>query len=276
MTATKVTLLFGASTKDSTGNTQRLAGFSESYYSTLGIDNPTLKLNWNRLANARAALMPANVSIVGSRYQQVDPVGASRQYDNVYPPSSSIQNDLPQVALQWTVRSFTTFNQRSLILRGMPDARVITGEYSPSPTFGAALIQFFTELRNNWQFRAIDRTVLPVKIVQIVAGVMTTVSPHGLVAGDVVNIMSTKVRPEGVVRSYEAGVLPGGTATTAPLYLAGRGENVPDSDFGRARKALTIYPFFAITDDEVLTPTAITRKVGAPFKKFRGRRTAKR
>lgn len=276
MPATKVTLLFGATTKDTTGNTQRLAGFSESYYSTLAIDNPQLKTNWNNLAIARAALMPSNVSIVGSRYQQVDPVGASRQYDNVYPPSNSLQNDLPQVALQWTVRSSTTFNQRSLILRGMPDARVVTGEYSPSAPFAAALVAFFSQLVGNWQFRAIDRTVLPVKIVQIVAGVMTTAIPHGLVAGDVCNIMSTKVRPEGVIRSYEAGVLNAPTSTTATLYLAGRGESVPESDFGRVRKVNTIYPFFSITNEEVLSPTAITRKVGAPFKKFRGRRTAKR
>jgi len=276
MSATKVTLLFGATTKDSTGNTQRLAGFSESYYSTLSVDNAQLKINWSNLAISRAALMPSNVSIVGGRFQKVDPVGASRQYDNVFPSSSSLQNDLPSVALQWTVRGFDTFNQRSLILRGMPDARVVTGEYSPSAPFGAALVAFFNRLRNDWTFRAIDRTVLPVKIVQIVAGVMTTATPHGLAAGDVVNIMSTKVGTDRIVSSYQAGVLPLPTATTAGLYLAGRGENVPDSVFGRARKALIIYVPFSITDEEILTPTAITRKVGAPFKKFRGRRTAKR
>lgn len=276
MVATKVTLLFNAVTKDSTGNVQRSAGFSESYYSTLAIDNPTLKTNWNNLAIARANLMPANVSIIGSRYQNVDPVGASRQYDNVYPPTSTQQNDLPAIALQWTVRSLGSPNQRSLILRGIPDARVVNGEYAPVAAYNTALINFFTELRANWSFRAIDRTVLPVKIVQIVAGLMTCVSPHGLLPGDVVNIMSTKVGTDRVVTSYEAGVMAPFTATTATLFLAGRGENIPDSVFGRARKVNITYPFFSITNEEIVTPTAITRKVGAPFKKFRGRRTAKR
>ncbi len=273
MTATKVTLLFNASTRDSNGDVQRLAGFSESYYSTLAIDAPALKTNWNNLAIARANLMPANVSIIGSRYQQVDPTGASRQYDNKYPPSTTVQNDLPGVALQWTARSFTTFNQRSVILRGIPDGRVVNGEYAPTAAYNTALQNFWNELKVNWQFKAIDRTVLPVKIVQIVASVMTTAVPHGLAAGNVVNIMSTKVGTDRVITSYQAGVLNVPTATTATLYLAGRGENVKDSVFGRARKVDTIYPFFAITNEEVINPTAIHRKAGSPFKKFRGRRT---
>jgi len=275
MSATKVTLLFHAVTRDSTGNAQRLAGFSESYYSTQAIDSAVLFTNWNQLCIARANLMPANVSIIGSRYQKVDPTGASRQFDTVYPPTTTVQNDLPGVSLQWTVRGFNTFNQRSLILRGIPDGRVVNGEYAPSLQYNNAINAFFDQLKNNWQFRAINRQVLPVKIVSIIAGVMTTAQPHGLVANDIVNIMSTKVGTDRIVESYQAGVLPGVTANTAGLFLAGRGDNVKDSVFGRVRKAETIYPFFSITAGEQITPTAIHRKAGAPFKKFRGRRTVR-
>lgn len=275
MPATKVTLIFNAVTLDPTGNAQRLAGFTESYYSEKDINDATLQTDWNNLAIARANLMPANVSIIGSRYQNVDPTGASRQYDNVYPPTTTVQNDLPGVALQWTVRGLTTANQRSLILRGIPDGRVVTGEYLPSLQYNNAIIAFFAQLKANWRFRAIDRTVLPIKIVSIVGGVMTTATPHGLVAGNVVNIMSTKVGSDRVVTSYEAGVLPGTTANTAGLFLAGRGENVPDSVFGRVRRAGRIYPRFDITNGEMITPTAIHRKAGAPLKKFRGRRTVR-
>jgi hypothetical protein len=276
MSATKVTLLFHAVTRDASGGAQRLAGFSESYYSTLAIESAALFANWNNLCIARAGLMPANVTIIGSRYQKVDPTGASRQFDTVYPPTTTVQNDLPGVSLQWTVRGFNTVNQRSLILRGIPDGRVVNGEYSPSLQYNNAINAFFARLKADWQFRAIDRTVLPVKIVSIVGGLMTTAQPHGLAANDVVNIMSTKVGTDRVVTSYQAGVLPAGlTANTANLFLAGRGENVPDSVFGRVRKHDTIYPFFSITDGEQLTPTAIHRKAGAPFKKFRGRRTVR-
>lgn len=273
MPATKVTLLFHAVTRDSAGGAQRLAGFSESYYSTLNIDDPQLKINWNALAIARANLMPANVSIIGSRYQQVDPVGGSRQYDNVYPTTSTLQNDLPGVSLQWTVRSATGPNQRALILRGMPDIRIINGEYAPAANFAAALNAFFAELTAKWQFRAIDRTILPVQIVSIVGGVLTTAGAHGLVANAPAMIMSTLVGTDRVKKSFDAFVLNPITANTAVLAPTGRDFAINDSVRGRVRRLSVYYPFFSITGQEILTPTAIHRKAGAPFKKFRGRRT---
>ncbi len=276
MSAVKVTLLFNASTVDASANAARSAGFSESYYQNVPIDSSTLKNDWNLLAIARAALMPQNVRIIGSRFHQVDPVGGSRQYDNVYVGTNSLQNDLPQVALQWTVRSLNTPNQRSLILRGMPDARIVTGEYSPSAAFNAALIGFFNELRRAWSFRAIDRTVLPVKIITITdAGLMTTATPHGLSAGDNVNVMTTNSGDFGH-ESYTAFVVSAPTPTTANIALRGIRDVIRASTGGRARKAGIIYPLFSITDPEIVTPVAITRKVGAPFRKFRGRRTKKR
>lgn len=276
MVATKVTLLFNATTQNPEGTTQRLAGFSESYYSTLAIDNPALKVIWNNLCIARAALLSANTAIIGSRYQNVDPVGASRQYDTVYPSPSTAASDLPSVALQWTVRSLGTFNQRSVILRGVPDARVANGEYSPIASYNTALGNFFNELRTNWQFRAIDRSILPVKIASIIDGVMTTLQPHSLAIGNHVKIMSTLAGSDRVVRSYEAVVTAPVTTFNANLFMWGGREAVPNSVFGRVRKATIIYPSMGITPEEIVTPNAITRKVGSPFRKFRGRRTAKR
>lgn len=275
MPAVKVSLLFNAGTVDAGGNAARVAGFSESYYTTLPIDSSQVLDNWHQLAIKRAALMPANTRIIGGRFHNVDPVGGSRSYDNVYVGTSTSLNDLPGVALQWTVRSATTPNQRSLILRGIPDARVVTGEYSPSVAYNSALSDFFNELKTNWRFRAIDRTILPVKIITIVGGVMTTVSAHGLAIGDRVNVMSTKVGTDAVKTSYLAivGLVP--TATTANLFLPGRGELIPVSNGGRARKALIIYPNFSISTEEIVVPVAMHRKAGGPFRKFRGRRTAR-
>lgn len=275
MVATKVTLLFHAVTRDAAGGAQRLAGFSESYYSTLPIESNQLFANWTNLCIARANLMPANVTIIGSRYQQVDPNGASRQFDTVYPPTTTVQNDLPGVSLQWTVRGLNTFNQRSLILRGIPDGRVVNGEYAPSLQYNNAINAFFVRLKSDWQFQAIDRTVLPVQIVSIVGGLLTTTGPHGLVANNLANIMTTLVGTDRLKRSYQAFVINAPTPNTAVLAPTGRDVAISDSIRGRVRKALTIYPFFSITDAEALTPTAIHRKAGAPFKKFRGRRTAR-
>lgn len=276
MSITKVTLLFNLGTTDSDGNAARTAGWSESYYNILALDATQLNTQWIALQNARALLLPAGARIVGSRYQTVDPVGGTRSFDQVVVSSSSAACDLPSIALQWTVRSTNSPNQRSLILRGIPDGRSFTGEYSPTSGYGQLLLNFFAQLRANWRFRGIDRTILPVKIKDITGGVMTTVKPHGLIVGDDVNVMSTKLGGDPPKKtSYKATVV-AVTALTATLALPGRNDFIADSDGGRARKALIIYPQFSILDAEVLTPTLITRKAGAPFRKFRGRRTAKR
>lgn len=275
MAATKVTLLFNAVTKNPAGQAERSAGFSESYYSTLGIDDAQLKANWQALCIARAGVLAQNVSIIGSRYQTVDPVGGSRQYDNKYPPGQSSNNDLPGVALQYTVRSQNSPNQRNVILRGVPDSCVSTGEYTPVAGMGPALTAFFNQLQNKWQFRAIDRTVLPLRIIDITAGVMTTAENHGLAQGNIVNIMSANVAGDpGGKTSYKAFVrlTPSlSTATLVPLEHT----TIPNSTGGRVRKVQIIYPFFQITPEEILNPTAMHRKAGAPFKKFRGRRTVR-
>jgi len=278
MVAFKATILFNAGTVDSDGNAARSAGFSESVYDNTSPNVDAVKSKLNQLCIARAALMPANVRIIGQRIQQVDPKGASISFDSVYIGSSTAQNDLPQAALQWTVRGSATPNQRALILRGMPDARIVTGEYNPTAAFNAALNAYFTRLLNDWQFKAIDRTVLPVKIATITAlGVMTTQTNHGLANGDAVNIMSSNSTGDVPPTKYSySAVAYEVTAKTAQLVLPGRTDQIFASAGGRVRKAGVIYPSFAIRADEITTPTAITRKAGSPFKKFVGRRTVRR
>lgn len=275
MSASKVTLLFQSGTIDASGNAARSAGFSESYYSTLAVNAPQLLANWDVLARKRAALLPTNSRVVGGRFQTVDPVGSSRQYDNVYIGTAATANDLPGVALQWTMRSSTTANQKNVILRSIPDARVVTGEYSPSPAYDAALQTFFNELVANWVFRGIDRTQPLVRIKDIIGdGTVTTLSNHGLAVGDQVNIMST--RPDAAhTKTYVAIVTEVTGLTTFKHVPADQNQFVQSSTGGRLRKVVIIYPPQTITTGEVVTPVAITRKVGRPFRVFRGRRTVR-
>jgi hypothetical protein len=273
MAATKITLLFNAGTLDAAGQPARSAGFSESYYSTLPYNENALFLQWSQLCIARAGIMPAGVRICGSRYQTVDPIGGTRSYDNVYAPALTQGNDLPGIAFQWTVRSPDSPNQRSLILRGVPDLRVERGEYSPSQQYNNALMNFFNELRANWKFRCINRVVLPTKIVSITGGIMTTATPHGLAPNDTVRIMSTLVGTDPPLpETYEAKVsaIAGLTAT---LFRPGVHAGVPDSIHGKARKVEILYKPFSISNEEIVNPTAIHRKVGSPFRRFRGART---
>lgn len=276
MPATKLTVLINAGTLDSSGNVARVAGGSESYYNIALPSDPSIPTKVNQLLVARAALMPANTKIVGYRLQQVDPNGPTKGFDTVF-PGGVAQNDLPQVAFQWTVRSANTPNQMQRILRFMPDARIVTGEFSPgSSAFNAALQAFFSTLTANWVFRAIDRTQ-PIGQIQDITGlgIMTTVQPHGLVTGDLVNIMSTKIGGE-IITSYRAKVTSFPTPTTVGIARLGKVPNVSSSGGGRFRKANIIYCPMEITGAEVGTPTAITRKAGGPNRKFRGRRATKR
>lgn len=275
MPATKVTLLFNHATKDSGGNPVRAAGHSESYYSTLAIDNPALQTIWNTLCQKRAALLPANISIIGSRYQKVDPRGASRSFDNIYPATTSSENDLPGVAMQWTVRSANTFNQKSLILPGVPDDRVRTGEYRSDANYNARLTDFFEHLIGNWVWRAKDRSVAKAKIVTVAAnGLITTATPHGLAVNDFVSVQSTNAG-NGIPQliSYRGSVVTVVNATQVNVLLLGRSGWPEPSQLGTIQKELIIYPPFSITTQEIVRPRIIHRKVGSNFLRFRGRRT---
>lgn len=282
MPFTKVTTLFHAATTDFDGNGKRLAGFSESWYSTLPPDSTQLNANWSQLCTLRAALMAKNVTIVGQRIQTVRPTGASRSFDTVYPGPSTAANDLPSMALQWTVRS-TTPNQRSVILRGIPDARVINGEYNNVSTYDAAIVAYFTHLKANWGYLGLDRTILPVKLVSVDnAGLVTTMEPHGLAVGDDAEVMSA-VNVRGVKHSAVVRVLTVPSDTTFTVFVPRLGRDEPptapfvfNTVRGRVRKLVYAFKDVQITSSEMTNPTAITRKAGRPFRVFRGRRTARR
>lgn len=275
MPATKVTLLFNHATKDAAGNPIRAAGHSESYYSLLPINDPQLKLNWSALATARATLLPANISIIGSRYQRVDPVGASRSYDNVYPPTTSTENDLPGIAFQWTVRSANSPNQKSLVLPGVPDDRVRTGEYRATQNYNSLLQAFFAELIAKWVWRAKDRSVPKAKIITVgPLGLVSTARPHGLALNDAVVVQSTEIGNDKRQKiDYRATVIAVPNATQVNILLEGRSGYPEQSVLGTIQKELIIYPPFEITGDEINHPTIIHRKVGSNFKRFRGRQT---
>ncbi len=271
----KMTQLFQCGTIDKDGNAARIGGFSESWYSDLTLSSSQLNTQWGTLCRLRAALLPENCRIVGQRLAEVDPVGASRGYDSVYPGTQTSANDLPQVALQWTMRSTTGFNNRQVTLRAVPDVRVLRGEYNPSDVFNAALAAYFAELSANWKMRAIDRTVLPVKIVSIAAnGAFTTEKPHGLTTGDTAQVMSTEHGSDHVKHSFNAYVSTASGSSGTLIVPRALQETLLVG--GRIRKYAITYPNVRINSDEVINPTAVIRKVGSPFKKFVGRRTARK
>jgi len=271
----KLTSLFNAVTVDDAGNAQRSGGWSESVYGDGIIDSLAFNTKWAALLNARAALLPENTTIIGERVQTVDPLGPARTYENIYPGTNATQNDLPQVALEYQLRSATGFNRRPMILRGTPDIRIVRGEYSGIGAYNAALSAFFSQLVGNWLMRCIDRTQPKIRVVlwnQGAEHICTTETPHGLAPNDVVlqysGLDSAFKKRSGKYRVSTVSDATHFTVFNFPgaLSLAG----------GKMRKEVIQFLPMTINNQEIVTPLAVVRKVGRPFHLFRGRRSTRR
>lgn len=272
----KYTQLFNAVTIDKDGNAFRSSGWSESHYTSLAPNTTQLGTATSNLDLTRAALLPTNSKIVGQRVQVVDAdgnVSFSRGYEVVNPGSAGTQIDLPQMSLEWPIRGGGGTNQAVRNIRGVPDARVVQGEYSPSSQFNAALLAYFTELRNNWKFKGRIRTNLKAKVLSINAeGLLVTNTPHGLNEGDSFYLMFARnVAGKKVSGLYQMGNTSnpntGSIVNWAGGLVTGK---------GKVRKAGNDFFAIEIFDNEVLDPLAVSRKVGRPFHQFHGHRTVKK
>lgn len=272
----KVTQLFQATTVKGNNLAGRIAGWSESLYHAAALDSTELNTRWNALCAKRAALLPTGSSIIGQRVSIVDPVSGSRSYDTQFPGGYGGLQDLPQVALQFSVRSVTGFNQRQFELRGTPDGRVTGGEYAREDQYDGLLIAYFNEVKaGGWLMKAVDRTQIRVKILTITdAGICTCEGAHGLIVGDKVDLQSI-VDEDGDSWTITAQVLTRNSDFSVTLIMpfgfAGFAYHK-----GRIRKKLTSYVGMTITTDEIVAPVAVTRKAGRPFRQFHGRQTARR
>lgn len=268
----KVTLLFqqGTLNKDQGDRPDRIAGWSESYYTERDPDAAGLKL-MEDLCRTRARLLSDQGRIVGQRYQRVDPVGLARAYESNYVGVAG-HCALPGKALEFRLRSPAGFNSRSLILRGIPDNRVVTGEYTSSSEYTAALRGFFSQLTRFWKFRGINRQASPVAI--------TSLNSEGVL----ITPQARDWTEETVLRPYRC-YASNGQLVTGDLVVVGtsvgnltrtvvRKDGKPISAIARGKmRVLTIvHPTIEVDDYELTHPDAIFRKVGAPFEKFRGRR----
>lgn len=269
MTISKVTLLINASTKDAAGNAVRSGGWSESVYKNLAPDDANLQIAALALAQTRARLLPQNTRIVGYRIQQVDPVGPSISFGQVFVGGYGFPNDLPQVALLFKGRSVGGANTRLFTLRGCPDSLVVTGEYSSGSIFNQALTAYFGEITNFWQMKGRVRTNFQHKLIEVTtAGVVTVEDEIEFGAGDEVIFLRTRSIDDVLV---EGTFKVASVQTINQFTLA----NWPHLGFGeihkgRLRHHQEDYFSLQITAAEIASPKALTREVGRPFGQFSG------
>ena len=241
----------------------RSGGWSESFFYTAATP-ARVRDQLVPLAILRARLLPTTGNVVGYRVQQVNPTGASQSF----PASLSggvLATDVPQMALLCRAITAAGLNARQLRIAGIPDARVVNGEYQPSAQFQGALQAYFAEIMAHWQMQAIDRSLPVVPTVGVsIAGVVTFAGAHSLNAGDRVKFFRTRDTLGKTIKGIW-------TITDVPdtlhVTLGNWKGNIVEG--GRLRKYVLIYPAFQ--NGTITTQRIITRKVGRAFFPYHGR-----
>lgn len=274
--ATKFTMLFGLTTKNAAGANARSGGWSESFYTALTVGSAALAAAMTRLQNTRAALLPDSASIVGQRQANVNPTSGSISTDVSFPGRVGINCGLPSMALQFTMRSTTGFNERNIELRGTPDPWIQTGEYKSTAESSGGLRNFFNELTTSgWQGKFVDRTQARTALVSLSElGVALCEDVHGLDVNDVVDLQSI-IDDAGGKSSILATVKTIVSDVSVGLELPYKFRGFVYKG-GHIRRHVERFDTLVIDPAEIASPTAVSRKAGRPFKQFRGRRTAKR
>jgi len=270
MPVTKLTMLFEARTADAAISParSRIGGWSESWYDN-GPYTDAMRTAFLSVCEKRAALLPSGASIVGQRYQELDPIGASSTGSRLYPGTAGLQADIPQMALLLRIPGVGVKNAKPFYLRGLPDARVVEGEYSPASAYTLKLQAFLTEL-GDWNFRGRNLASAAVPILTVSdSGVFQLEADSAVGVDSMVRVLrTTNAAGRQVGGRYRVSAKP--TARTGTLADWNHGATVG----GRIRLDAIIYPGIPLDlKPEDVISRVVTKKVGRPFAAYVGRRS---
>lgn len=246
-----------------TSNSQRLAGWSESWIDASGETRAVKLNNFRKLCQFRAAMLCSTAVIVGQRYQELDPKSASFTDSRRYPGNTTFLADTPDLAMYCRAVSVDV-NTRPVYFRGLPDNVCVDGEIVRGGTWEDAFNAF-----NNWvrgySFRgkAYNNPLIPIQ--NIVSGLVTTNAAHGVTAGATVKIIKTvgAAGSGNVTGLFKVNSVP----TIATLTLVNF--NVGTWNGGNLQlqgSGYHLLPGLPITLGRV-----VRRKVGRPSEQYRGR-----
>jgi len=274
MSVYKYTMIFSFTTKpvDGSGQSPRVAGWTESHWRAT---NDIVNFRQDRLITRRAALLPAGASISGFRITGFDETTGKLIQQSVIlgavnagPGAAPDQQDIPQMSLQFRASATPpAVNTATFDIRGLPDVRVAGGAYNPSNEYAGLMSNFTGALvADSWGWVGVNKALPKVRVLKLLAGVVTLSAGSGLVAGNYVTFFRTKL--DGG-KSLKGTYLV--TAAADPQYTLQAIDpaatiSVPN---GTARKhALAFVDYGAIDIIAVRT-----HKVGRPFFRYRGRRS---
>jgi hypothetical protein len=268
----KNSILFQLTTAptDTEAAQSHIAGWSETVWSPLAPD--TLDAI-TTLMNARARLLPKQARIIGYRSQvytvqgnKLIPGGAnSTIYTRPGIPANDC--DTPQCAVLLRATANGTPNTRNFTLRGIPDSQISFGEYQPSGAFKASMTTYSNELSSGpWGFPGRDLAQVSQRVLGMLNGVVEVDNAiPGAAAGAFLRLLNVRDdNGKTISGSYPITLAAGRNYTLGGLA----GYNVSTAN-GRAR--LDVIAMCQIASCSVAR--AVTRKVGGPFERYRGRRS---
>lgn len=251
-------------------------GWSESFWTLIDPLGPA-EGAWTALRRARANLMPASASIVGFRVQKYNMTGNQLQAQgstigvSKIPGRDAIVTDLPQAAIALVLTTAGP-NKANLILRAIPDDYIKGGEFAPDPPYLAFLTTFRNQIiANQYGFAGRDLSQVSARVLTISSeGVVTVdgIPSTGLVVNDFVRFNRVITAVGALVTgTFQVMAVAGNTFTVRPPW-----PGLVSKPGGTVRRDQMA--FFPYTD--TFLRRATTRKVGAPFEKYRGRRSKRR
>jgi len=268
---TKCTMLFQLLTGRVLGTSlSRIGGWSESWY--ISNSGPaSIALAFRDLCRLRAAMLPTDSNIIGQRYQQVDPTVRSSQVSAFnYPGMAATAPDVPQMSVLVKIGATGgNPNIRQWAIRGLPDARVVNGEYVPSGQFTAAFEAFRVAL-GGWQFRGVNLLANQAGINFIDAsGDVWLTSPLTLTPNQMVKVIkTTNANDRQVGGLYQVATVANSSNFTLREWDQGLCSG------GTVRINEIIYP--QCDPANITLGRVSVRKVGRPFFSYRGRRSNRR
>lgn len=245
---------------DSIGH--RIAGWSEGVYGVSG-NFPLLRTQFEALCEARAPLLGTGSSIVGQRYELIDPIGRTQTGARRFTPSFE-KSDVPQMALTFVVNALNTPHVRRFTLRGLRDGLAEEGEYKPTANSPAAISAFVRAL-SPFSMRASNLQTPYVPLLGVDAvGNFTMAQPLTYAVGDRVTVKGAKTSLGTVpTQAYYVEARTDATHGKLGNWVAGVAIE------GAVRGQLVSYPTF--DPNTPIAPQITVRKAGRPLGGYRGR-----
>lgn len=264
MATYKIDLLIRQQTNKGGGNPlTRVGGWSDGWYFQ-GTQKEAVDAAQG-ISLWRAKLLTTAAQVIGQRVRLVG--GGSATSGGQFPGTIALPADIPQMSLLIAAGGLGVVNVRRFFLKGIADARVVEGEYSPTSEMEVALQDYADHLQDfGIRFKCQDFFARE--------GVVDTIDGNGVVVfggidpgfsdGDVVKgLFITNELTKRAVKGKWTIKIPVGGGYKLQSYVSGRAFG------GRLRRIEWAYPIIDKNNFHVVRVG--THKIGKDFFQFHGR-----